>query len=226
MNKPVFLRRTHLLVFTLALLSTAAALLAKELPPGGLTNPEGLQRFQGVAYNSALDEYLLIYQGGDVPQVRRLDVEGALIGPPIPLDQAIGIANVGLVYNPDENQYLAIYRSDDQIFGRYLDSKGQPLASRFRIGTGGGLGVAAYSRTSRRYLVVWRKAPAPIHVNYAFIAGDSTSPHPVIKTDALATGDNAQTAWASSNNKFLVVYTRGVGAAKEDVFGRLVNGNG
>src|SRR3972149_4358852 len=108
MNKPVFLRRTHLLVFTLALLSTAAALLAKELPPGGLTNPEGLQRFQGVAYNSALDEYLLIYQGGDIPQVRRLDVEGALIGPPIPLDQAIGIANVGLVYNPDQNQYLGI----------------------------------------------------------------------------------------------------------------------
>jgi len=224
MNKPVFRRRTHLLVFMLALLS-AAATLATELPPGGLTNPEGLQRFQGVAYNSALDEYLLIYQGGDVPQVRRLDIEGTLIGPAIPLDKAIGIADVGLVYNPDENQYLAIYRSDQEIFGRYLDSRGQPLASRFRIGTGGQFGVA-YSRTSRRYLVVWRKAPAPIQVIYAFIDGDSTAPKPIIKTAALSNGDNAQTAWASGSNKFLVVYTRELGAAKEDVFGRIVNGSG
>jgi hypothetical protein len=210
---------------TLALALVAATAIAKEIPPGAIADPDGLQRFQGAAYNSELDEYLIIYQGNS-PRVRRMDTNGSLLGPEVQVDKPIGVANVGVVYNPDDNQYLAVYRSDESIFGRYLDGHGQPLGSRFGIGTGGEVGVAAYSSKSRRFLVVWRKGPQPIHVNYAFIDGDSTAPKPVISSGALANGDNPQAAWGSANNKFLVVYTREAGDAKEEVFGRFVNANG
>ncbi|HEX9723515.1 MAG TPA: hypothetical protein VGC53_04455, partial [Vicinamibacteria bacterium] len=216
-------QRTHFLTLALTLVATAA--IAKEIPPGAIANPDGLQRFQGAAYNSELDEYLIIYQG-DSPRVRRLSTTGSFLAPEVRIDKPIGVSNVGLVYNPNDNQYLAVYRGDDKIFGIYLDGHGQPLGSRFAIGTGGAVGEAAYSSTSRRYLVVWRKGPQPIHVNYAFINGDSTAAKPVIASGSLANGDNAQAAWGSVNNKFLVVYTREVGAAKEEVFGKLVNANG
>ncbi|MGH9460645.1 MAG: discoidin domain-containing protein [Vicinamibacteria bacterium] len=215
----------HFLTLTLALWATTAVALAKEMAPGAIANPDGLQRFQGAAYNSELDEYLIIYQGNS-PRVRRLGTNGTLLAPEVQVDKPMDVANVGVVYNPIDNQYLAVYRSDDNIFGRYLDSHGVPLGSRFSIGTGGEVGVAAYSSKSRRFLVVWRKGPQPIHVNYALINGDSTAPKPVISSGALANGDNPQAAWGSASNRFLVVYTREVGDAKEEVFGRLVNPNG
>jgi len=210
----------------LALALFAAVTLAKEIPPGHIVNPDGLQRFQGAAYNSELDEYLLIYQGGDAPRARRLGTNGNFLAPEVRLDKAIGVANVHVVYNPDHNQYLAIYRSDNAIFGRYLDGFGIPLGSRFRIGTGGEVGRAAYSTKSRRYLVAWRKGPRPIQVQYAVIHGNSTAPNSVVKSASLANGDNAHAAWGSVKDKFLVVYTREVGTAVEEVFGKLVNGDG
>jgi len=223
----MFKRSIHFLVFTLALLSSTAVTVADELPPGRITNPAGLQRFQGVAYNSALDEYLLIYQGDGIARVLRVGVDGELILPEIQISETLpGVSNVGIVYNPDDDGYLALFRSDTDIFGRYLDTDGTPLGPRFRIGGGGDFGTAAYSTTSQRYLVVWRQAPSPIKVQGAFIDGDPTSPDPVIQRDLLAIGDAAHAAWGSQNDKFLVIYTRIVGTDKEDVFGKLVKADG
>ena len=208
--------KKSILFSTFALTLFATVTIAKEIPPGAIANPDGLQRFQGAAYNSELDEYLIIYQATP-PRVRRLSTSGNFLAPEVKVDKSISVANVGIVYNPDANQYLAIYRSDDKIYGRYLDRHGLLLGSRFVIGTGGEVGEAAYSSTSGRYLVVWRKGPKPIQVRYAFIDGDSTSPKPVIKSSSLANGDSAGTAWGPANNKFLVVYSREVGEQAEEV---------
>jgi len=115
----MFKRSIHFLVFTLALLSSTAVTVADELPPGRITNPAGLQRFQGVAYNSALDEYLVIYQGDGIARVLRVGVDGELILPEIQISETLpGVSNVGIVYNPDDDGYLALFRSDTDIFGR------------------------------------------------------------------------------------------------------------
>ena len=219
-------RSIPILSFALTLLSIALPAFAEEIDPGRITNPDGLQRFQGAAYNSQDDEYMLIYQGGGFPRVRRLDVTGAFLADVVLIDGAVGVSNVGIVYNPTDNEYLAIYRSDTTIYGRYLDNNGQPIGSRFVVGTGGAFGTAAYSITSDRYLVVWRDGPAPVEVKYAFIDGDSSSGNPIIERNALARGDNTHTVWGSVSNKFLVVYTREVGTLKEEVFGKIVEGDG
>ena len=187
-------RSIHFLLFTLALLSPTALANAVEIAPGRITNPGGLQRFQGAAYNSQDDEYMLIYEGSNIPRVRQLGVDGTFLAPVVLLDSDIGVANVGIVYNPNANEYLAIYRSDTTIYGRYLTNLGVPIGNRFVVGTGGAFGTAAYSITSDRYLVAWRKGPSPIQVKFAFIDGDSGSGNPIIERDQLANGDNAHTA--------------------------------
>ena len=214
------------LLYTLALLFTTGLTFAAEIAPGRITNPGGLQRFQGVAYNSADDEYMLIYQGDGFPRVRRFSVAGAFLADVILIDDAIGVSNVGIVYNPTDNEYLAIYRNDTTIFGRYLDHLGTPIGDPFVVGTGGAFGTADYSVTSDRYLVVWREGPKPIKVKYAFIDGDSSAVDPIIEKSALANGDNAHTVWGSVHDKFFVVYTRSVGTLREEVFGKIVNGDG
>ena len=219
-------RNARFVTFALALLSPISPTLAEEIAPGRITNPGGLQRFQGAAYNSMDDEYLLIYQGDGFPRVRRLSVTGTFLADVVLIDGAIGVSNVGIVYNPSANEYLALYRSDTTIYGRHLDRNGQPIGGRFVVGTGGAFGRADYSVTSDRYLVVWREGPSPIQVKYAFIDGDSSSADPVIERNALANGDNAHTAWGSANDKFLVVYTRSVGTLAEEAFGKIVEGDG
>ncbi|MGH9460644.1 MAG: hypothetical protein ACRD1X_05475, partial [Vicinamibacteria bacterium] len=219
-------RSIHFLIFVSALLLPAALTLAAEIAPGRIRNPDGLQMFQGVAYNSADDEYALIYQGNGTALAQRLDVTGAFIPSEVALDGPIGVSNVGIVYNPTANAYLAIYRSDENIYGRYLANDLTLLGTRFLIGTGGAVGTAAFSVTSDRYLVVWREGPSPIKVKYAFIEGDSTSVDPIIEKNILATGDNVQTAWGSVSDKFLVVYTRTVGTLAEETFGKIVEGDG
>jgi hypothetical protein len=220
-------RSIHFLLFILALLFSPTALtLAEEIAPGRITNPDGLQMFQSVAYNSADDEYALLYQGDSTALARRLDTTGAFLAPVVALDGPIGVSNVVIVYNPTANEYLSVYRSDENIYGRYLDNDLTLLGSRFLIGTGGAVGTAGFSVTSDRYFVVWREGPSPIKVRYAFIEGDSTSADPIIEKNILANGDNPQTAWGSVHDKFLVVYTRTVGSLSEETFGKIVEGDG
>ena len=219
-------RSIHFLLFTLALLSPTALANAVEIAPGRITNPGGLQRFQGAAYNSQDDEYMLIYEGSNIPRVRQLGVDGTFLAPVVLLDSDIGVANVGIVYNPNANEYLAIYRSDTTIYGRYLTNLGVPIGNRFVVGTGGAFGTAAYSITSDRYLVAWRKGPSPIQVKFAFIDGDSGSGNPIIERDQLANGDNAHTAWGSQTDQFMVVYSREAGTLKEETFAKLMEGDG
>ena len=204
-------RSIHFLLFTLALLSPTALANAVEIAPGRITNPGGLQRFQGAAYNSQDDEYMLIYEGSNIPRVRQLGVDGTFLAPVVLLDSDIGVANVGIVYNPNANEY-----------GRYLTNLGVPIGNRFVVGTGGAFGTAAYSITSDRYLVAWRKGPSPIQVKFAFIDGDSGSGNPIIERDQLANGDNAHTAWGSQTDQFMVVYSREAGTLKEETFAKLM----
>jgi len=214
------------LLCTSALLFTSGLVLATEIAPGRITNPGGLQMFQGAAYNSADDEYLITYQGDGIPRVRRLSITGEFLADVVLLDDAIGISNVGIVYNPTANEYLAIYRSDVTIYGRYLDHTGLPIGDRFIVGSGGNFGTADYSVTSDRYLVVWREGPKPIKVRYAFVDGDSSAVDPILQKGVLAKGDNANTVWGSVHDKFLVVYTRTVGTLREEAFGKIVEGDG
>ena len=218
----------HVLLFTSALLFLPTAFTnAAELAPGRITNPEGLQRFQGVAFNpSGGGEWMLIYQAAGAPRVRRLGLNGTFLAPFVDLDGQIGVSNVGIVYNPNANQYLVVYRTDNGIFGRYLGSNGQPIGNRFLVGVGGAFGTISYSETSDRYLVGWREGPTPITVRYALIDGDSTSVDPVIERKSLARGDNVHTAWGSQTDKFMVVYSRSAGTSREEVFAKILDGDG
>ncbi len=98
-----------------------------------------------------------------------------------PIDRQLRISRTGsdsdglravnpqLAFNPERNEYLAVWRSDVlsagsfEVFGQRLSLTGARLGSRFRISnttaagpdrTVGEIGVA-YDRRSNRYLVVW-----------------------------------------------------------------------
>ena len=125
-----------------------------ELEPGRIGNPAGNQMFQRILYNPVQDDYLIFYSDGRA-LVAHLSTDGDFTNQ-VELSTAQGVTHVVAAYNPGDQTFLVVYRlgSPANIFGRYIDTNGNPIGNAFFIGTGGGPGVA-FSPSSGRYVVTW-----------------------------------------------------------------------
>lgn len=199
-----------------------------ELPPGRIRNPDGggLQLFQSIAYNSVQDYYLAIYRAGS-PRVIGITPSGS-VTPEIVVGPNTFVQSVNLVYNPDKNEFLALWRNDTptDVYGRYLDGNGQPLGNPFLIGSGADV-RGAYSTSSKRYLVLY--SGIGIGTRYRVVAGDSSAPSPLLSGPVVvdSTGFSARIAYGSGANQFLIVFVKDLAPPnRAEVWGRFVSGDG
>lgn len=154
----------------------------------GQTQPSG--RAPVPAYNAARNEFLVIFYadpsgvGESEIYGQRINAStGALIGSSFRIsdmgpdgNSAYKVSNACVVYNPNVNEYLVVWRGDDninglvddefEIFGQRLSSTGAEIGTNdFRIsnmGTNGDTAAVgdvpwvAHNTTNNEYLVVWR----------------------------------------------------------------------
>ncbi len=202
-----------------------------ELFPGRIRNPAGLQLFQRAAYNPVLDNYLLLYAGGDggsqTAYVGHLSPDGVFSGETA-ISDAIGVTHVNAAFNPADGTFLVVFRdgSPTDIYGRYLTSDGTPIGNAFIIGSGGEPFVK-FSPTTGRYVVAWEQLSSGT-VRYRVVDGESTSPAPNITPPAsFSNGLGVGLSYGSVADKFLAVYIRDVGGSfKSNVYGRFISSDG
>ncbi len=143
---------------------------------------------QDMAYNSADNEYFVIFLGRrpeaptsfDEFEVYglRLTSSGATIGDPILLTSVDGIGSAGgapqnrrVVYDPNRNGYVLVYDAQDSefgassidVYGRLITASGQPLGPTFVIDSAAGVDArpdVAVSTVSDEFLVVWERGDA------------------------------------------------------------------
>lgn len=152
----------------------------------GATNVDALN--PDVAYNNVDDEYMVVWSGDDVPGedeifVQRLNGSDiALIGNPVqitdigfPGSTLIDAVTPEIAFNPQANQYLVVFMSDNdtlglvngesEIWGQVISNTGADVgADDFRISTSGPDGdgtydaydpEVVYSPVCAQYIVVW-----------------------------------------------------------------------
>ena len=209
------------------------AVLAAELPPGPIADPQGSQPSASVAYNAAEDEYLIGFEG-DYAIALRLDPCGQVLGQiDLSTPGPNAVTDVRLAYNSDRNEYLAVWRLAEpaELHARYLGAQGIPIGEPFAIVSapenGGGPRVA-YSPSAQRYVVVWNRGFERAWSQV--IDGDSGATTPQIgeRLEIEPGGFSAKIAYGAGSNQFLVVFVKDFSPdpLSADVYARLLSGDG
>jgi hypothetical protein len=199
-----------------------------------------------VAYNSQMDEYLVVWASNTGIQGKRVDADGGVHGTPFGSPFQISSSSStspDVAYNSVDNEYIVVWQTNLDVCGRILSATGAPLTGVFTIahgiyiapesGASYGDPSVAYSSTANRYLAVY---------HYSFYnwldSGDSIEAR---SYDANGSPEDAQfrvgefsmdyrlqspdVAYNHSRNEFLVVWQMHAGG-DFDVYGRRVEMTG
>ncbi len=129
------------------------------------------------AYDSALDQYLVVWQGLYAIEGRLLDVEGAPLTDVFQVATATkNLANPAVAYNPVVQEYLVVWQraetiSENDLWGRRVSAAGVALASDYAIFAEAGDDLTpqilaysqAYDGESGQYLLVWSNHQTDSH---------------------------------------------------------------
>jgi RHS repeat-associated protein len=129
---------------------------------GGL-GQSGSQTKPSVAYNSANDEYLVVWQDKDL-YGQLVDGQGIPAGDGnivVTSDSTHGYHDPDLAYNPDEDAYLVVWSDDyDNLWGQTLQADGYPFDSIFQIDEESEEArtqpAVAYSASAGAWMVAWQ----------------------------------------------------------------------
>jgi hypothetical protein len=130
-----------------------------------------------VAYDSALDQYLVVWQGLYAIAGRLLDAEGAPLTDVFQVATATqSLANPAVAYNPVAQEYLVVWQryaatTENDLWGRRVSAAGVALASDYAIFTEAGDDLTpqimaysqAYDGESGQYLLVWSNHQSDDH---------------------------------------------------------------
>lgn len=117
-----------------------------------------------VAYNSQMDEYLVVYAANSRIWGKRVDADGGVYGSTFQISSSSS-NSPDVAYNSVDNEYMVVWAESPDAVGQILSATGAPLTSVFTIaagyvlpggdaGTGYSQPSVAYSSTSNRYLAV------------------------------------------------------------------------
>jgi subtilisin family serine protease len=209
------------------------AALAPGWPTGNRTNPD-------VAYNSARDEYLVVWEDARDASSRRiygqrLSGEGALTGGEIGLAASGDNYGPRLAYDPVGDAYLALWRQSNGISntlaGQMIASDGTLSGTLFAIatftGTQSSYALAA-NTTSGGYLVVWNDAADEDYDVYAQLitaSGQLTGTRLTVIADSTDQLDVA-VAYNAKTNEYLIVWAEQGLYSGWDLYGRRLRANG
>jgi uncharacterized repeat protein (TIGR01451 family) len=129
---------------------------------GGL-GQSGSQTKPSVAYNSANDDYLVVWQDEDL-YGQLVDGRGIPAGDGnivVTSDSTDGYHDPDLAYNPDEDTYLVVWSDDyDNLWGQILQADGYPFDSIFQIDEESEEArtqpAVAYSTSAGAWMVAWQ----------------------------------------------------------------------
>ena len=115
-----------------------------------------------VAYNSAADEFLVVYtqgtESGDSDiYAQRVGDDGTLLGIAIPVSTGPNNQDSAAVaYNEMANRYLVVWQEDSNIHGQLLAGDGSSINANFPVAPRPGLQRSpAVAASGNEYMVVW-----------------------------------------------------------------------
>jgi hypothetical protein len=203
------------------------------------------QVHSAVAYNSAWEEYLVVWwndrPGRDDIYGQRVSRDGMPIGHWFPVFDNPGpeMRYPDVAYNIERNEYLVVWEQEDgtlpNIRGRVLSAEGDRLGKELVLGSGSGLRsrsrpAVAYASTSDRYLVVWTShvlgsVSNDIEGQSLLGSGEPTGGNFLIAEGTWqATPEQPDLAYNRSRNEYLVAWQQM--SVDYDIYGRRVQGSG
>ena len=156
-------------LFLLAVVGPRPA-ASEELAPGHLLDVFGRQAWFVIKYNPFRDEYILGYSNGKAV-IGHMDIAGNFFNQILIGQVNTGVTHMDLAYDSNRNQWLFVWRngSPQTMFGRFLDTDGNPIGTEFSAGTGKGPRLA-FSPTGDRFAM-------------AFSVGGGSTKYKVISPD-------------------------------------------
>ena len=204
------------------------------------SNDTSPREHPAVAYNSAQDEFLVIWDKeyntvDDDIYGRRVSGAGSAIGSEYTIDySSADDALPDLVYNPLSGEYLAVWEryqvDQSEIYANRLDSNGTPTGGGFYVADDSidesGAAVSCNTATGN-YLVIWHQQTA--YGNYDIYGQLVTSAGALsggVISISTASGDQLypQLAYNAVFGEFLVVWQDG--RSDGDIYGQRLNGSG
>ena len=171
--------------------------------------------FTDVAYNSAGDDYLIVWGDYSLTPMgvsgRLVSCDGAIIGSQSRISETSAYALMpSVAYNSTDNEYLVVWideRGGDVVYGRRVSAAGAPVGASFQISVDvQSLCAVAWSSTSNCYYVVYYGGGnTEIHGRRVSIAGGV----PTLGAE-LNISDNPgysgypEVCYGSTGNQFLV----------------------
>ena len=212
--------------------------------------PAGDPVFDGiapdVAYNSAANEYLVVWYGDDETEwafeifCQRIDAEGNEIGRDdariSATDPDCGSHSPSVAYNVRANEYLVVWTAscagDLHVFGQLLDATGAEIgADDFMIDDGvrsAKVAAVAYNSTTADYLVVWWSSDHVV-VRRLDAGGLPLTEELLIADVFLAVGSSLEVAYDEKDNEYLVVWYDGddsLAPGEFEIFGQRLDATG
>ena len=223
--------------------SSTGALIGEAFP---ISTAPYAQEAPDIAYNSAANEYLVVWTDRRFTSPadadiygQRVSAEGELLGSPFPIYDSISPStqrNPKVAYNSVDDEYLVVWKdgrnsssSGMDIYGRRVASTGEPVGGDFPITTmvGDQWGAAiAYNPLANEYLVVW--GGDDIHGQRVSNTGRLAGNRIPIST-AAGTQESPDVVYLPSANEYLVVWEdrRNFDSARRlDIYGQWITGAG
>lgn len=134
-------------------------------------------------------------------------------------------------FDSSSNSYLVAYSRSGNIYGRIVDSSGNPVGSEIAVSTAlnsQDYPSVVYNSSAHQYLVVWRDNRGgnfDIYGQLVNINGTLSGANFAISTDTSNQGEPA-VAYNSSANQYLVVWSDYRSGTSADIYGQLIDANG
>lgn len=228
------------LVFGLCILMSVAAYAQDLGPVITVTDDVGPQQFPDVAYNSADDSFLVVWENALAERV--FMIEGVLLDgssgepigePQIFLDAEGGYEAPAVVYNSADNEFVVMARRiiNQNATVVRVSAQGELLGDPIELGSAGGptffdpaararVAAMAYNAADNQYLAA---LGGPMTAQTLF--SDLSLDFPL---DQFGNGTNPAAAWSSQSNVYLVAFedreSRDTGA--ENLSAQLIAANG
>jgi hypothetical protein len=227
--------------------SSAGTLVGDNFP---ISTAAGYQWHPAVAYNSAGNEYLVVWEDfrnfslnyQDI-YGQRVGADGTLAGGNFPISSVAEIqVEPSLTYNSANNAYLVVWRdlrnrptTMADVYGQIVSSSASLVGGNFAISLAAGDQWApevAYNSTDNEYLVVWwdlRNGLGNSDVYGRRVSGAGAVLGGEVPISTVATGQSGPSvAYNSTDNEYLVAWYdhRNYATNGTDIYGQRVSGAG